>query len=379
MVTGMNVVVNALAYKKNSSGIGVLISELLIRLTYATKRPCRIVLSQDSPAVSPAGDHVNLIYSPYSHKQGIRRILFQSLLFGKKYCKNAVLLTTDSKIPLLLPKSCRVIPVVTDLAVFRMPQVYQFSRVLIWRLQYRYLLKKTARFAAISQFTKDEMVELLHVDADKIDVVYCAADARYIAQTDPEKLKAARDAYADGKPYILFVGNANPRKNLQRLMRAFDQAKEQGDFPYQLLLAGEYGWKFDRAAAMEGLKHADEIKFLDFVSDGDMPLLYSAASLFAFPTLYEGFGIPIIEAQRCGVPVLTSNCSSMPEVGGADSAYYVDPESVEQIAQGMRAVLLDPALTQTLIARGYENAKRFDWDKSASQLEEIVERVIRGN
>ena len=375
----MDIVFNALAYKKTSSGISVLISELLIRLSHTTKRPCRIVLSQDSPAVSPAGDNVNLVYSPYSYKKGIQRILFQSLLFGKKYCKNAVLLTTDSKIPLLLPKSCRVIPVVTDLAVFRMPQVYQFSRVLIWRLQYRYLLKKTARFAAISQFTKDEMVQLLHVDADKIDVVYCAANARYVMQADPEMQQATRDMYADGKSYILFVGNANPRKNLQRLMRAFDQAKEQGDFPYQLLLAGEYGWKFDRAAAMEGLKHANEIKFLDFVSDSDMPRLYSAASLFAFPTLYEGFGIPIIEAQHCGVPVLTSNCSSMPEVGGEDCACYVDPESVEQIAQGMRAVLLNPAVAQGLIARGYENAKRFDWDKSAAQLNGIVERVIRGN
>ena len=372
----MDVVVNALAYKKNSSGIGVLISELLIRLSHFTKRPCQIILSQDSPLVTTAGATSNLIYSPYSHQQGIRRILFQSLFFGKKYCNDAVLLTTDSKIPLLLPRSCRVIPVVTDLAVFRMPGVYQLSRVLIWRLQYRYLLKKTARFVAISQFTKDEMCKLLHIDADKIDVVYCAADARYVAQTEPAVLQATREAYADGKPYILFVGNANPRKNLQRLMRAFDQAKEQGDFPYRLLLAGEYGWKFDRAAAMEGLRHASEIRFLDFVSDDEMPRLYSAASLFAFPTLYEGFGIPIVEAQRCGVPVLTSNSSSMPEVGGADSAYYVDPESVEQIAQGMRAVLLNPSLSQSLVARGYENAKRFDWDRSASQLNEIVERVM---
>jgi len=376
----MNVVVNALAYKKNSSGIGVLISELLIRLSHYSRRPCKIVLSQDSPKVASfMDDNVNVIYSPYSHQQGIRRILYQSLFFGKKYCENAVLLTTDSKIPLFLPKSCRVIPVVTDLAVFRMPKVYQLSRVLIWRLQYRYLLRKTARFVAISQFTKDEMVKLLHVDADKIDVVYCAADERYLPQTDPSALQNTRDTYADGKPYILFVGNANPRKNLQRLMRAFDLAKEQEDFPHQLLLAGEYGWKFDRAVALEGLKHASEIKFLDFVSDADMPRLYSAASLFAFPSLYEGFGIPIVEAQSCGVPVLTSNVSCMPEVGGKDSAYYVDPERVEEIAKGLRAVLLNPVLAASLAARGYENAKRFDWDQSAEQLNDIVERVINSN
>jgi len=373
----MNVVINALAYKKNSSGIGVLISELLFRFTANTSRLCNIVLSQDSPSVTPAGESVKLSYSPYSHQQGIRRILFQSLLFGKKFCKNAVLLTTDSKVPFFLPKSCRVVSVVTDLALLRMPNVYQFPRVFIWRLQYRYLLKKATRYIAISQFTKDEMVELLHIDADKIDVVYCAADACYRRVEDPAALQAVREKYSLDQPFILFVGNANPRKNLCRLIRAFDLAKEKGDFPYQLILAGEYGWKFDREQAMEGVRHTADIRFLDFVADEDMPQLYSAASLFAFPTLYEGFGIPMIEAQQCGVPVLAGNVSSMPEVGGADSAYYVDPESVEDISRGLRAVLLNQALSEQLVARGYENAKRFDWAASAKQLNTIIEKVIQ--
>lgn len=375
-VENMKVVINALAFKKNSSGIGVLISELLIRFCGKSKRTCQIVLSQDSPKVIPAGDHVQTIYSPYSHKQGIRRILFQSLFFGRTFCKNAVLLTTDSKVPFFLPKSCRLVPVVTDLALLRMPEVYQASRVLIWRLQYRYLLKKTARYVAISQFTKDEMVELLHLDPNKIDVVYCAADARYRRVEDEGAIRQIREKYALDQPYILFVGNANPRKNLSRLIRAFDMAKEQGDFPFELILAGEYGWKFDRVAALSGLKHAKDIRFLDFVSDEDMPQLYSAASLFAFPTLYEGFGIPMIEAQRCGVPVLASNVSSMPEVGGKDSAYYVDPLSETDIANGLRAVLLDPERAKELVARGYENASRFDWDQSAEQLHKIVEALI---
>ena len=322
----MNVVINALAYKKNSSGIGVLISELLIRFTGKTLRNCRIVLSQDSPQVDSLGEHVTLTRSPYSHKQGIRRMFFQSFLFGKQYCRNTVLVTTDSKVPFFLPNSCRVVPVITDLALLRMPDVYQLSRVLIWRLQYRYLLKKSARYVAISAFTKKEMVELLHIDENLIDVVYCAANARYTRVNDSAKLAQVREKYELAQPYILFVGNANPRKNLTRLIRAFDLAKEQGDFPYQLILAGEYGWKFDREAAMAGILHAIDIRFLDFVADEDMPALYSAASLFAFPTLYEGFGIPIIEAQKCGVPVLASSTSSLPEVGGAGALLCRSPE-----------------------------------------------------
>lgn len=373
----MNVVINALAYKKNSSGIGVLISELLFRFSERTQRDCRIVLSQDSPRVDSASEKVTQTRSPYSHRQGIRRMLFQSFSFGKQYCRDSVLLTTDSKVPFFLPKSCRVVPVITDLALLRMPDVYQLSRVLIWRLQYRYLLKKSARYVAISEFTKQEMIELLHIDESLIDVVYCAANARYTRVNDPAKLASVREKYELTKPYILFVGNANPRKNLARLIRAFDLAKEQGDFPYQLILAGEYGWKFDREAAMAGIRHAEDIRFLEFVADEDMPALYSAASLFAFPTLYEGFGIPIIEAQQCGVPVLASNTSSLPEVGG-EGACYVDPLSAEDISRGLRAVLCDHALSEALVTKGYENAKRFDWNASAERLNTIVEKVIQG-
>ena len=374
----MNVVINALAYKKNSSGIGVLISELLFRFSGITRRACRIVLSQDSPLVDAAGEQVTQTRSPYSHRQGIRRMFFQSFLFGKRYCRDSVLLTTDSKIPFLLPKSCRVVPVVTDLALLRMPDVYQFSRVLIWRLQYRYLLKKSARYVAISEFTKQEMIELLHIDANKIDVVYCAANARYTRVEDPDAISRVREKYHLDQPYLLFVGNANPRKNLARLIRAFDLAKEQGDFSYQLILAGEYGWKFDRQAAMADIIHAEDIRFLDFVADEDMPALYSAASLFAFPTLYEGFGIPLIEAQQCGVPVLASNTSSLPEVGGAEGACYVDPLRVEDICRGMREVLCDASFLEKLVTKGYENAARFDWNESAERLNTIVEKVIQG-
>ncbi|NCB29711.1 MAG: glycosyltransferase family 1 protein [Clostridia bacterium] len=222
------------------------------------------------------------------------------------------------------------------------------------------------------------MVELLHIDEDKIDVVYCAANARYARVNDPAALAQVRGKYALSQPYILFVGNANPRKNLARLIRAFDLAKEQGKFPYQLILAGEYGWKFDREAAMAGIRHAGDVRFLDFVADEDMPRLYSAANLFAFPTLYEGFGIPIIEAQRCGVPVLASNTSSLPEVGGADSACYVDPLREDDICDGMRKVLCDPQFAAQLVTKGYENAARFDWNASAERLNTIVEKVIQG-
>ena len=129
------IVINALQYKPNSSGIGVMIRELFGRYAEKTERHCLVVLPQDGPAF-PTGADTELVRVPIDHGQGIRRILFQSFQMGRRYCKDAVLLTTDSKTPFFLPKSCCLVPLVTDLAVFRMPEVYKPSRVALWRLHH---------------------------------------------------------------------------------------------------------------------------------------------------------------------------------------------------------------------------------------------------
>jgi len=126
---------------------------------------------------------------------------------------------------------------------------------------------------------------------------------------------------------------------------------------------------------VRGLRFPDAVRFIGFVPDEDMAALYSAAALFAFPTLYEGFGIPVIEAQICGVPVLTSNCTSLPEVGG-DGAYYVNPYDEKDIAQGIENLLTNTELSQKLVRLGKENARRFSWKYSAECLEEIIEKEV---
>ena len=144
-----------------------------------------------------------------------------------------------------------------------------------------------------------------------------------------------------------------------------------------MIIAGEQGWKFDRSQAVRGIQHREAVRFIGFVPDEDMPALYSAASLFAFPTLYEGFGIPVLEAQSCGVPVLASECSALPEVGG-DGALYVDPYDVEKISEGIRAVLTDRELAGRLVRQGAQNVKRFSWEGSARRLDEIMEKEVKG-
>lgn len=370
----MKIVVNALQYKPNSSGIGVMIRDLFGPLTHITARPCQVILSKDSP-VFPAKEGTELIRSPWDNGQGLRRMFFQSFQMGPKYCHDALLLTTDSKTPFFLPKSCVLVPLVTDLAVYRLPEAYQRSRVLLWRLQYRYIRRRADFYLAISEFTRREMEEILGIPAERIYVIPdgCSGEIRRVE--DQSALAAVREKYGLPERYVLFVGNNNPRKNLARMIRAFDQVKERTGLPHQLVIAGEQGWRFDREAALSGVRHREDVRFIGFVADEDMPALYTGAELFAFPTLYEGFGVPVLEAQRCGVPVVTSNVSALPEVAG-DGAVYADPYDVESIAQAMRSVLENKVLAAELVEKGYENARRFSWQASAEKLNEIIERHI---
>lgn len=370
----MKIVINALQYKKNSSGIGVMIRDLFGPFTKLAKWPCRVILPKDAPDF-PAAAETESIRIPYAYGQSGKRMFFQTFRLGG-YCKDAVLITTDSKMPLLLPTDCVAVPLVTDLAVYRMKEAYQLSRVLWWRLQYWFVRRRANFFLTISEFTKQEMVRIWGVSADNIYIVPCACSDGLHRVDDPEQLAALRRKYGLPEHFLLFVGNFNPRKNLERLIKAYDRARESGKLMHQLVIAGEQGWKFDKQTALQGIVHQDDVRFIGFVPDEEMAALYSAADAFLFPTLYEGFGIPVIEAQRCGTPVLTSNVSSLPEVGG-DAAVYVNPYKVESICDGMVQIVSDTTLAQQLRQKGYENAKRFSWEKSAEILCEVIEREVK--
>lgn len=371
----MRVVINALQYKPDSSGIGVMIRELFGTFACRTERECRVILTQDNSGF-PAGSGTEIIRAPFEHSAGIKRMLFQTFLMGPGYCKDALLLTTDSKTPFILPKSCCLVPLVTDLAVFRMPEVYERSRVLLWRLQYKYVCRRAEMFLAISEFTKREMVEILQIPPERIKVVPMACSERMHRVEDESTIADLRIRYSLPEHFILFVGNNNPRKNLERTIRAFNLMKEKTGLPHRLVIAGERGWRFDRTAVLNGVRHSDDVVFTGFVPDEDMPALYSAADLFIFSTLYEGFGIPVLEAQSCGTPVVTSNISALPEVAG-NSAELVNPYDIESICGGMIRILTDESYAKELIKSGVKNAGCFSWKRSAGVLNETVEEIIR--
>ncbi|MBP7962391.1 MAG: glycosyltransferase family 4 protein [Caldilineaceae bacterium] len=242
-------------------------------------------------------------------------------------------------------------------------------RYLAWGT--RWSAGSARRVIAISQATAQDLARFDAIDPAKIRVIYEAAGPPQLS--DRPKLVALAHLPA----YGLFVSTIQPRKNVERLVRAFAFLVKTKTISWDLVLAGGKGWLSDQLYSLAGeLGVADRVHFLGYVDDADLPGLYAHARLFCYPSLFEGFGLPVLEAQSYGVPVMTSNNSALPEVAG-DAAILVDPMDIDAIADAMLRLSQDEDLRQRLIAAGYENVKRFSWDKAAKETLAVLEEAAR--
>lgn len=221
---------------------------------------------------------------------------------------------------------------------------------------------------ADSESTREDLVELLHVPEECIRVVYPGVEERLQAPVEEADVARVLARYGLRRPYLLGLGTLQPRKNFSRLIRAYHLLRQERRVPHLLVIAGGRGWLDDDIyATIEALGLHEEVRITGFVEDHDLPALYAGADAFAFPSLYEGFGIPILEAMACGTPVVTANVSSMPEAGG-DAALYVAPEDVEGLAEALWRLIDDRALVDDLVRRGRARVGEFSWRAAAQSL-----------
>lgn len=234
----------------------------------------------------------------------------------------------------------------------------------------------------VSEFSKREIIKYLKIPEDRIRVMYPGVDLElFHTGYSDDQIQASKRKYGINGDYILYLGTIEPRKNIQRLIEAYEQilestVPEKRDGLPQLVLAGGRGWLCDdiyRAANKENLK--GKVLFTGYIDEEDSPCLLSGALFFCFPSLYEGFGTPPVEALACGTPVLTANVASMPEVLG-EYAVYADPQSVNSIADGMRRLLTDDCLRSRLSQDGAKYAKRYDWYYSVDRMKQIYEELL---
>jgi len=259
-----------------------------------------------------------------------------------------------------------------------------FSEFYPWRKKYwhwtqdcKNQAKRATRLITVSEFTKQDLIEVFNLETDKIEVVYSGINPIYSKlPSDDKRLRLFQEKNNLYKPFLLFAGVIEPRKNIEAIIKAFDIIKGKPRFrDLKLIIVGERGWLYHKILKeINNSKVRDDIKEWGTASYNELCCLYNLASIFVYPSFFEGFGFPPLEAQACGVPVIASNRSSLPEILG-DSALLVDPWRIDELVMALESLLEDNNLREEIKKRGYENIKRFSWEKTAHQVLEIFESI----
>lgn len=251
--------------------------------------------------------------------------------------------------------------------LFRKEDLYQLTN---WT---KFSAQKARKIFTISKFSRDDIIKTYGIKAENVVVTY--PGIKPLKDQINKNMRDLKNKFGIKNDYILFVGTLQPRKNIEKLIEAFSKLKNK---ELDLLVVGRKGWQYEEILlAPQKFKVSERVKFLDFVSDDDLPSLYKNALCFVLPSLYEGFGLPLLEAMKYDCPVLTSNVSSLPEAGG-DAAVYFDPKDVDDIKEKIEGVITDSKLRSDMIKKGREQIKKFSWEKTAQQTLKVLEELGNG-
>ena len=273
---------------------------------------------------------------------------------------------------------CPTVVTIHDISFEHYPQFFSPRDRLILKTLVPLSARRAARIITVSQHAKREIVARYGIPAEKIAVTYEAAGEQFRPITDVATLQSVRTKYGIGKgPFVLALGNLQPRKNIGRLVEAFARLERTStDVKPKLVIAGKAQWRESevyRAVRQAGIE--ESVVFPGYVDDADLPALYGAATAFVYPSLYEGFGLPPLEAMACGTPVICSDAASLPEVV-SDAALMVDPSSVPALAEALVQVLTTTGLRDDLVARGLRRAQEFSWDRCAAETLAVYREAL---
>lgn len=373
----MRIAVNTRLLLKNKlEGIGWFTYESFIRITkehpehqfyFIFDRPYdkSFVFNKNvTPVVvSPPARHPFLWYYWFEYK--IPKTL--------KAIKADVLVSPDGYIS--LKSDIPQVAVIHDINFYHAPKNLPFFTSHYMNHFFPRFAQKAKRVVAVSQFSRTDIANNFNIDINKIDVAYNGASDSYRPLSENE-MKLIREKFSEGKPYFLFVGAFNPRKNVARLIEAYDIFRKSTSSSLQLLLIGEPMFKTDDIdKAYKNCTHKNDVKFLGRMELDELTKITGAAHAVIYPSTFEGFGIPLLEAMKCGIPIAASNTTAIPEIAG-NSAIYFDPYSVDEMANAMQRVAYDTELRGTLSANALNRQQQFSWDNTARVLFSSIEKCF---
>jgi len=256
------------------------------------------------------------------------------------------------------------VPVIHDLNYEHYPKDLPKTESWYYRHFFPLFAAKASKILTVSEFSKQDISQQYPIDSSKIDVVYNGADSLYIPIEEVQK-KEIRNKYSNGKEYFLYVSALHPRKNVKRLLQAFDKMKEAANSPMKLVLVGPHYFKnSDMEKVYREMRFKNDVVFTGRLNVEDLSKVMGAAFALVYVSYFEGFGIPLVEAMQCNIPIIASNVTSIPEIA-KDAALIVDPFSIDSISSGMLEILKNETLRKKLIEHGQERRNFFSWDKTA--------------
>ena len=338
------------------------------------------VLEEDLPLFDFARERMTLVRVSERHRPAVKNILWHQTVLPRLAKELGLdVLHVPSYRRLLWSGPCALVATIHDLAPFRVARKYDWKRMLYGKVVVKRLARRQDAIIAISRNTARDITEFFGIPEKELTVIHNGLDHARFSPGDRCSAKLwAAEKHGLSQPFFLYISRLeHPGKNHVRLIEAFNRFKESTGSFWQMAFGGSDwdGAEVIHAAARQS-KFANDIKFLGFVADNDLPALYRSADTFVYPSLYEGFGLPPVEAMACGCPVICSARGSLEEVAG-DAAVIIDPENIDEMAAALGRMAGDGAWRAQWVEKGFQNARRFDWQSNAAQTLEVYARAAK--
>lgn len=374
----MRIAVNTRFLQKNKlEGYGYFIEELLQRITINHPEHQFLFLFDrdfDNHFIYSSNITAKVIGPKARHPLSFRYWYDVQLSRAAKKFKADVILSLDgfcsltSKIPQILA--------VHDLAYLHYPDFIPWYHLWFYKLYQKKFLLKAKHIVTVSEFSKQDIISNFKIPIDKINVIANGVRNNFKPLSYEQK-DNIKNEYALGNEYFLAVGGIHPRKNIMQLLKSFSQFKKWQQSNMKLVIAGRLAWQYETfIEKLKSYKYRNDVVLTGYINDDTLADLMGSAYALVYPSLFEGFGVPIIEAMQSGTAVITSNTSSMPEIGG-DAVLYANPNDVDDLAKQMMLIYKDEKLRTALIEKGFVQAKQFSWDVSAVKLWELIEIIAK--
>lgn len=369
----MKVGIDASTVGHHGGGIETYVRNLIRALgAVAPNEDYTLLFNASSPAGTIAGaEHLGRLVT--SARYGPIRVPFRtSVALARAHIDVA---HVQEAAPFLFPS--KIVVTIHDLSFERYPQFFNPDIVRRSRIRVPLTLHRAAAVLTVSEFSKQDIVRRYCIPPERVTVAHGGPDPFYREVYDLAQLATVRERYGTGEHFILCVGDLQPRKNLQALIAAYVRLRREDATRHKLVLVGRKAWLYDDIfASARASGYVDELVFTGYVPDDDLVLLYNAADLFVYPSLFEGLGLPPLEAMACGTPVVTSNTSSLPEVVNG-AALMVDPRDVDELAAVIARVLGDDSLRAYLTAAGRRRVMDYSWDITARTIRDVYHQVMQ--